>query len=168
MKKIKISTKNAKHNKLFYVVATTTIYNDNLKKCLILKRAKTEKVHPGKWCVSGGKLEYKDIRPYLKQYGSENIYFGYEMLKKLVIREAKEETNLKVSNITHIGDVVFVRPDLVPVVCIKFASTTKGKVIKYPPEFDDYAWVTPKDLKKYHVIKSVIPEINQTFKLFEK
>ncbi|HRZ29879.1 MAG TPA: hypothetical protein P5052_04025 [Candidatus Paceibacterota bacterium] len=57
MKALKISLDNAKQNKLFYFVANVIIYRDSDKRCLILKRSSTEKVHPDKYCVPGGKLE---------------------------------------------------------------------------------------------------------------
>jgi 8-oxo-dGTP pyrophosphatase MutT (NUDIX family) len=57
MKALKISLDNAKKDKLFYFVANVIIYRDSDKKCLILKRSETEKVHPSKYCVPGGKLE---------------------------------------------------------------------------------------------------------------
>jgi len=57
MKALKISLDNAKKDKLFYFVANVIIYRDSDKKCLILKRSETEKVHPNKYCVPGGKLE---------------------------------------------------------------------------------------------------------------
>jgi len=57
MKATKISIDNAKKDKLFYFVANVIIYRSSDKKCLILKRSETEKVHPSKYCVPGGKLE---------------------------------------------------------------------------------------------------------------
>jgi len=57
MKAEKISLDNAKQNKLFYIVANVVIYRESDQRCLILKRSETEKVHPSKYCVPGGKLE---------------------------------------------------------------------------------------------------------------
>jgi 8-oxo-dGTP pyrophosphatase MutT (NUDIX family) len=57
MKASKISLENAKENKLFYVVSNVVIYRDSDQRCLILKRSENEKVHPGKYCTPGGKLE---------------------------------------------------------------------------------------------------------------
>ncbi len=56
----KISLDKAKQNKLFYFVANVVIYRESDKRCLILKRDKREKVHPGKYAVPGGKLEWED------------------------------------------------------------------------------------------------------------
>jgi len=57
MKAENISLDNAKQNKLFYIVANVVIYRESDQRCLILKRSETEKVHPSKYCVPGGKLE---------------------------------------------------------------------------------------------------------------
>ena len=57
----KISLKDAKENKLFYFVANVVIYCAKDKRCLILKRHEREIVHPGKYAVPGGKLEWKDL-----------------------------------------------------------------------------------------------------------
>ena len=57
----KISIDNAKKEKLFYFVANVVVYRDKDKRCLILKRDEREKVHPGKYAVPGGKLEWKDL-----------------------------------------------------------------------------------------------------------
>lgn len=57
----KISLQNAKENKLFYFVANVVIYRSSDARCLILKRSVEEKVHPGKYCVPGGKLEWEQL-----------------------------------------------------------------------------------------------------------
>ena len=57
----KISLEHAKQDKLFYFVANVVVYRESDGRCLILKRSGTEKVHPGKYCVTGGKLEWQDL-----------------------------------------------------------------------------------------------------------
>lgn len=163
----KISIKNAKKDKLFYFVATSTVYDKKTGRCLILKRSKKEKVHPGKWAVPGGKLEHKDLQEKKKDKGDKfPAWLG--MIEELIKREIKEECGLDVNYVTHIGDVVYIRPDAVPVVCLKFASIAKTGKVKIAPEFDDFAWVEDKEVKKYDTIKSVAPEIVKTIKMFKK
>ena len=166
--KPKISIQKATKNKLFYVVATTTIYDPATKKCLILKRSMKEKVHAGKWCVAGGKLEHEDFLPSLKPYPNSNIHFANNMLHELVKREAKEESGLGVKVKHQLDDVVFIRPDLVPVVCLKYASIKTSGKVKIPEEFDNFAWVDAKDVARYDTIRSVIPEVKETINLFGK
>ena len=57
----KISLNNAKEDKLFYFVANAVVYRESDGRCLILKRSEREKVHPGKWAVPGGKLEWEQF-----------------------------------------------------------------------------------------------------------
>ncbi|MGD0284385.1 MAG: hypothetical protein ABSB12_02225 [Candidatus Saccharimonadales bacterium] len=57
----KISLDNAKSDKLFYFVANAVIYRESDQRCLILKRHEREKVHPGRYAVPGGKLEWNDL-----------------------------------------------------------------------------------------------------------
>ena len=61
LKASKISIENAKENKLFYIVSNVVIYRDSDQRCLLLKRSENEKVHPGKYCTPGGKLEWEDL-----------------------------------------------------------------------------------------------------------
>ena len=56
----KISIENAKKDKLFYFVANVVVYRESDGRCLILKRSEREKVHPGKYAIPGGKLEWED------------------------------------------------------------------------------------------------------------
>ena len=56
-----ISLKDAKQDKLFYVVANVVICRESDGRCLILKRSARERVHPGKYAVPGGKLEWVQL-----------------------------------------------------------------------------------------------------------
>ena len=56
-----ISLDQAKEEKLFYAVANAVVLRRSDNRCLILKRSEREKVHPKKYCVPGGKLEWKDL-----------------------------------------------------------------------------------------------------------
>lgn len=165
MKKYRISIERAKKNKLFYFVATTTIYRKSDGRCLILKRSKKEITQPGRWSVPGGKLEYDDLKN-LTFTKKDNVAYQFNLVEKLVRRETKEECGLTIDKVTYLNDIVFVRPDNVPVVCVKFASMHKSGKVKIAPEFDDYAWVNNKEIKNYDVISNVIDEVKQTIKLF--
>lgn len=162
----KISISQAKKNKLFYFVATTTIYRKKDRRCLILKRSKKEIVQPRRWCVPGGKLEYNDLKN-LAYTKDDNVAYRNNIIEELVRREAKEECGLIIDKIIYLNDIVFVRPDHVPVVCIKFASIYKSGKVKIAPEFDDYAWVNNSEIKNYDVISNVIDEVRKTIKLFK-
>jgi ADP-ribose pyrophosphatase YjhB (NUDIX family) len=166
----KISIKDAKKNKLFYFVANVVIYRAKDKRCLILKRHKREIVHPGKYAVPGGKLEWEDLD--LKnptRYNGDVLDFE-DMIAKLLVREAKEEAGVNIEKeIYFINDVTFVRPDGIPVVLVKFAAKYKsGKVKPEKGTFTDYAWVNEKEVKNYPCIKGIAQEVKKTIEIFKK
>ena len=90
----KISLKNAKENKLFYFVANVVVYRGSDGRCLILKRSEREKVHPGKWAVPCGKLEWEqfDLRKPTRVNG-DVLDFG-SAVEELLARERKKRREL--------------------------------------------------------------------------
>jgi len=166
----KISLKNAKKNKLFYFVANVVVFRESDGRCLILKRHHNEKVHPGRYAVPGGKLEWEDLdinNP--TRYNGDVIDFE-NMVYDLLRREVKEEAGIEIKkDLQFINDVVFVRPDEIPVVLVKFAGKyKKGKVKLEKDAFTDYAWVNEKEVKKYPCIEGVSEEVKKTIQLFIK
>lgn len=171
MKKIKTTTLNislakAKDNKLFYFVVTGTIYHPKLKKCLIMQRSKKEIAHPGLWGVTGGKLEWQDLKNNPITRKNFDILDWEGLIEKLLAREAKEESGLEVSDPRYLDSVVFLRPDNVPVVCFKFALKWKKGKVKIAPEFEDFAWVDGEEVKKYHCIQGIPVEVKKTIEIY--
>ncbi len=161
-----ISLDKAKQNKLFYFVVTGVIYNPETKKCLILQRSKTEKAHPGLWGVVGGKLEWEDMLNTPPSRQNHDIKDWENLVDRLLEREAFEESGLKVSGMRYLDNVVFLRPDNVPVVCLKFAVKFISGEVNIPPEFDDFAWVDADEVKNYKTIGGIAEEIAKTIQLF--
>lgn len=165
----KISIDFAKKEKLFYFVATVIVYRENDGRCLILKRSKKEKVHPAKWGVIGGKLEWHDL-DILKPSRINGDVLDFEnKVEELLKREAKEEANIEIENQLHyIHSVVFIRPDEIPVVMLEFAAKFKGGKIKLEEEaFEDFAWVNDRQVKKYDCIRGIQEEIGYAIKHFK-
>lgn len=162
----KISLQAAKENKLFYFVVTGVIYNPKLKKCLILQRSKREVTHPGLWGVTGGKLEWADLEnnPITRKNFAVLDWEG--LIEKLIIREAKEESGLSVGDPKYLDSVVYLRPDKVPTVCVKFAVKYRSGKVKIAPDFDDFAWVGSQEVKKYKCIVGIPVEVTKTIKLY--
>ncbi|MDD5032040.1 MAG: NUDIX hydrolase [Patescibacteria group bacterium] len=163
-----ISLDKAKKNKLFYFVANVVVYRESDKRCLILKRDEREKVHPGKYAVPGGKLEWEDFdisRP--TRINGDSLDFE-NAVEDLLVRETKEEAGVEIeSKLKYINSVAFIRPDGIPVVLVKFAAKYKGGEVK--PEvggFTDYGWVNEDEVEKYDCIKGLKEEVAQTIKLF--
>jgi 8-oxo-dGTP pyrophosphatase MutT (NUDIX family) len=161
-----ISIEKAKQNKLFYFVVTGTIYNPNLKKCLILQRSKKEIAHPGLWGVTGGKLEWMDLENNPITRLNHDIPNWEGLVEKLLFREAKEESGLDTEDPRYLGSVVFVRPDNIPVVCLQFALKTFQDKVTIIEDFEDYAWVDADEVKKYERIEGIDKEVFKTIEIY--
>jgi len=166
----KISIDEAKKDKLFYFVANVVVYRPSDNRCLILKRSARERVHPSKWAIPGGKLEWQDMDlSHPTRLNGEVLDFE-DAVEKLLERELFEEAGIKIDGPIHfINDVAFVRPDEVPVVLIKFAAKYKSGEVKLEPgAFDDYAWVNSDEVKSYDFIDGIDEEVRMTSLLFSK
>lgn len=164
----KISLDQAKGDKLFYFVANVVIYRENDARCLILKRSDTEKVHPGKYAVPGGKLEWSDLDIKNPTRVNGEVLDFENAIEDLLKREAKEEAGVELHDkLEYINSVAFVRPDGIPVILAKFAAKYKsGEVIIEKGAFTDHAWVNAEEVKKYTCIEGIQGEIAQTIQLF--
>lgn len=167
---VRISLKKAKNNKLFYFVVTGIIYHPKFKKCLILQRSKRETAHPGLWGVTGGKLEHEDFKKVAPTSKNHDIWDWGDIIEKLLIREAKEESGLVVGEPKIItSGSGFIRPDGVPVVLYKYGLKYKsGKVDYDRNDFEDFAWVSEKEARKYDIIDGIDKEIAETIKAYSK
>lgn len=163
-----VSVKNAKQDKLFYVVTGATIYRRSDARCLILKRSEREKVHPGKWANAGGKLEHKDLRMDSPTSVDGDVTVFEDALNELLMREVEEEAGVKIKpGPRFIGSKVFVRPDETPVVLLKFGvEYESGEVQPEEGAFTEYAWVNADEVKGYDCIDGVAEEISAAIRLF--
>ncbi len=166
----KISIDKAKKDKLFYFVANVVIYRESDGRCLILKRDEREKVHPGKYAVPGGKLEWNDL-PVENPTRRNGDVLDYEnSVEELLKREAFEEAGVEIGNeLEYINSVAFIRPDETPVVLVKFAAKYKSGEVKLEKgAFTDFAWVSEEEVKNYDCIEGIKEEVKQTIEIFSK
>lgn len=165
----KISLRNAKEDKLFYFVANVVVYRKSDSRCLILKRSEKEKVHPGKYCVPGGKLEWRQLDIARPTRLNGDVLDFEAAAEKLLVREAREEAGIDIErDLKYINSVAFVRPDEIPVVLVKFAARYKsGKVKTEDGAFTDFAWVNKSEVKNYDCIKGIPGEIAKTIDIFK-
>jgi ADP-ribose pyrophosphatase YjhB (NUDIX family) len=170
MQSKKISLKDAKTEKLFYFVANVIVYRESDGRCLILKRDKREKVHPGKYAVPGGKLEWGDLDIRHPSRINGDVLDFENAVEKLLEREVMEEAGIKIYlELKYINNVAFIRPDGIPVVLVKFAAKYKsGKIILEKGSFTDFVWVNTEEVKKYKCIKGIKEEIKKTIELFNR
>ena len=151
MSATKISLDQAKKDKLFYFVANVVVYRESDGRCLILKRSEREKVHPGKYAVPGGKLEWKDLPVENPSRVNDDVLDYENTLEELLRREVQEEAGLEIElPLKYINSVAFIRPDGIPVVLVKFAAKYKrGEVKLEEGTFTEHAWVNAEEVKKY-------------------
>src|SRR3989344_1338561 len=164
----KISLDNAKKDKLFYVVVNVVVYRRSDGRCLILKRSMREKVHPGKYAVPGGKLEWKDLDLEKPTRINGDVLDFENVVEDLLARETQEEAGIMIKKGLHyINSVAFVRPDEIPVVLVKFAAEyDAGEVNIEENAFSDFAWVNAEEVKQFDCIKGIAEEIQRTIALF--
>lgn len=163
-----ISTDDAKQDKLFYFVANVVVYRESDGKCLILKRDEREKVHPGKWAVPGGKLEWGDFDLSNPSRINGDVLDFENAVEDLLKRETFEEAGIEIQNyLEYINSVFFVRPDGIPVILVKFAAKYKrGTVVPEKGAFTDFAWVDKKEIDQYPCIDGIADEIKKTITIF--
>ena len=165
----KISLQNAKEDKLFYFVANVVIYREQDGRCLILKRSERENVHPGKYPVPGGKLEWNQLNIIKPTRLNGEVLDFEDAVEELLVREAKEEAAVEIEReLKYINSVAFVRPDEIPVILVKFAAKYKsGEVVPEKGAFTDYAWVNENEVKNYDCILGIREEVAATINLFK-
>ncbi|MFA6415953.1 MAG: NUDIX domain-containing protein [Candidatus Paceibacterota bacterium] len=164
----KISLDQAKTDKLFYFVANVVVYRDSDQKCLILKRDEREKVHPGRWAVPGGKLEWQDLNISKPTRINGEVLDFEHAVEDLLKREAHEEAGIEIEGkLQYINSNAFIRPDGIPVVLVKFAARYRsGEVVPEPGAFTDFAWVDESEVKNYPCIDGIAEEVTETIRLF--
>lgn len=163
-----ISLDNAKTDKLFYFVANVVVYRESDGRCLILKRDEREKVHPGKYGVVGGKLEWKDM-DITKPTRMNGDVLDYEnAVENLLVREVYEEAGVTIDpKLDYINSTAFIRPDGIPVILVKFAAKyTGGEVVLEEGGFTEHAWVNADEVKEYPCMEGIAWEVAKTIELF--
>lgn len=144
---------------LHYIAVTAIIHKDG--KYLITKRSPNEKAFPNVWTVPGGKISTED---YVKtSKGKLSAWYG--AVEKALRREVKEEVNLEIKNVRCLIDMALMRPDGVPVIVLSYFADYKSGKVKLDSDTVDFAWVTPKEAKKYELIEGIYEEIVMAEKL---
>jgi len=164
----KISLDKAKKDKLFYFVANVVVFREEDKRCLILKRDEREKVHPGKWAVPGGKLEWKDMKIGKQTRMNGEVIDFEDAVEDLLVRECFEEAGVEIErDLKYINSVAFIREDGIPVVLVKFAAKYKrGEVKLEKGAFTDYKWVNASEVLEYDCILGIKEEVEKTIAIF--
>ncbi len=166
----RISLDNAKREKLFYFVANVVVYRESDGRCLILKRDLREKVHPGRYAVPGGKLEWRDMDPASPTRVNGEVLDFENAVEGLLAREVREEAGIEMGKeLVYINSNAFIRPDGIPVVLVKFAARYRSGEVKLEKgSFTDYAWVNAEEVKSYSCIDGIDEEVAQAIQAFSR
>lgn len=146
---------------LHRITSTAIICKDG--RYLIVKRSPNKKVFPNKWTVPGGGLEVSDYIDTPKTT-SDAWYYAIENSLK---REIKEEVNLDVDKPQFLLDLVFIRPDNIPVATLSYYCNWKSGEVRLNDENIDYRWVTATEAKDYNLIEGILEEIEMTDKIIK-
>ncbi len=150
-----------KNKELHRITSTAIIYKNG--KYLLLRRSLEKKAFPGKWTVPGGGLETDDYTD-LPKTTKDHWYFAIE---KSLRREIKEESNLEVGKIKYLLDIVFIRPDGIPVIILSFYCPYQSGQVKLDEDNTDSAWVTYQEAKKYDLVEGLLEEIEMVDKILK-
>ncbi len=166
----KISLEHAKQDKLMYFVVNAVVYRESDSRCLILKRSMSEKVHPGRYAVPGGKLEWAQFDCSKPTRVNGDVLDFENALEDLLTREVSEEAGITIqTQLAYLNSVFFIRPDGIPVILIKMAAKyNNGEVKLEEGAFDDFAWVNEEEIKSYECIDGIAEEVVRTINLFKK
>lgn len=168
MRAQRISIDHAKPNKLFYVVAMVVPYRESDGRCLLLKRSENTAVHPGLFCVPGGKLEWQDLDLNHPTNIKGDVPNFDHVLQQLVRREAREEAGIELDTTFHcIDNGAFVRPDETPVVLIVFAAKCVHENVQLEEgAFTDFTWATPNEARQLPCIEGTAELMDQASRVF--
>ena len=151
------------NKELHRIVLTAIVYKEEggVVRYLITKRNLQKNAFPGKWTVPGGGLEVDDYINTPKTT-EDAWYFAVESALR---REIKEEVNLKVGKIRYLLDVIFIRPDGIPVVILSFYCPYDSGEVILDEDSIDHAWVTYEEAKTYDLIEGLPEEIKMVNKI---
>jgi 8-oxo-dGTP pyrophosphatase MutT (NUDIX family) len=156
-----------KYRDLHRIVTTVIIYKKLNKDLifLITKRASHKKVHPNKWTVPGGGLEVDDYINLPSSTKGAPQWYG--ALNNSLVREIKEEVNLKIGKPELLVDLTFIRPDGIPVIVFSYFAKYLSGEMKLDDDAVDFKWVTVKEAKKYDLIDGIWEEIRDVEKILK-
>lgn len=151
-----------KNRELHRIVSTAIVHKEG--KFLIVRRSLDKKVFPGRWTVPGGGLEIDDYIETPPSTSDNNWYYALETSLR---REVEEEVGLEMGKVDYLLDLVFIRPDGVPVITLSFYSPWKAGEIKLNSENIEYAWISAGEAKKYDLIAGIAEEIEMVDKILK-
>jgi 8-oxo-dGTP pyrophosphatase MutT (NUDIX family) len=156
-----------KTSELHRIVITAIVYRESESgfEYLITKRSSSKKAFPNKWTVPGGGLEPEDYTDLPKTIGDA----WYFVLEKALRREVLEEVNVEIEKPNYLLDLVFIRPDNIPVLTLSYYAKYKsGKVKLEEEEATEFKWISANEVRDFDFISGIDPEIELVDKILRK
>ena len=153
-----------KDKELHRIATTAIIYNKD-GKFLIIKRSLDKKAFPGKWTVPGGGLEIGDYINTPPTHKNDQWYYAIETALR---REVKEEVNLEIGKPQYLLDLVFIRPDGIPVLVLSYYCPLISGEVKLDKDSIDYKWVSAEEAAGYDLIDGILEEIKMVDNILKK
>ena len=150
------------YNELHRVAVTGIIWrvrDDGKREYLITKRAPHKKVQPNKWTVPGGGLESTDYLESVPTYINQESPQWYNVAEVTLKREIREEVNLEVDDLEYLLNVVFIRPDGIPVIVLSYYCKYKSGDVVLDDDATEFAWITIEQVKEYDLVSGIDHEI---------
>jgi 8-oxo-dGTP pyrophosphatase MutT (NUDIX family) len=150
------------HNELHQIAVTGIIWRISENKgreYLITKRSPHKKVMPNRWTVPGGGLEATDYMKVDPSYLNEESPQWYNAAEKTLRREIREEVGLEVSDVNYLLDLVFIRPDGVPVLVLSYYCKYESGEVVLDVDATEFAWVSIDAISEYDLISGIDHEI---------
>lgn len=153
-----------KDRELHRIAITAIIYNDK-GEYLVTKRSPTKKAFPDKWTVPGGGLEVDD---YINDTPTTSAGQWYGALEKTLRREVREEVNVEIEKPIYLMDLIFIRPDNIPVLVLSYYAKYLSGEVKLDDDAVDYKWATLAEAKELDMIDGVWEEIELVDKILRE
>jgi 8-oxo-dGTP pyrophosphatase MutT (NUDIX family) len=129
---------------------------DTGNRYLVIRRRADSKIYPGLWSVPGGGVEEEDYRD--SPQTSLNAWNG--ILEIALRREIRQEVGIEVGPVEFLSDFLFIRPDRVPVIGMRYAARALSTdVVCNTNESETYTWIRVASLDYLEFIGEIPDEI---------
>ena len=165
----KVSIKEAKPDKLFYITANAVVYRKEDGRCLLLKRSEHEKVHPGKWTTIGEKIEHQNLDLEKPSRIEGDVLVFENIVLDTLQRGAQEEAGITIQGEPkYLGAKIIIRPDGIPVMVLLYGVLyVSGEVQPQVGDFTDSVWVNATEIDQYDCIQGIADEVKAAIDLLE-
>lgn len=154
-------------NELHRIAITGIVWRmreDGEREFLITKRALHKKVMPGKWTVPGGGFEVSDYINEDATYANTESPQWYNAVERALRREIREEVGLEITDIRYLLDVVFIRPDGIPVLVLSYFCKYESGEVVLDADATEFAWIRAEEVGNFELIQGIDHEIQEAHK----